>query len=43
LGIFQTVTFLEESFGVEVADEDIVPENFANLGAIVSLVSKRSP
>lgn len=38
LGIFQTVTHLEEVEGVEVADEDLVPENFASIRSIAALV-----
>lgn len=41
LGIFQTVTHLEETEGVEVADEDLVPENFASIRAIASLVTSK--
>jgi acyl carrier protein len=42
LGIFEMVTFLESDFGLELADDDLVSENFANIGAIVELIEKRS-
>lgn len=42
LGIFQVVTFLEEDLGVTVADEDLVPANFATIGAITRLASRRA-
>jgi acyl carrier protein len=41
LGIFQTVTHLEEVEGIEVADQDLVPENFASIRAIASLVTSK--
>ena len=34
LGIFQLVSFLEQSYGVRVRDEEIVLENFRSLNAI---------
>ena len=44
LGIFQTVTHLEQVEGVEVADEDLIPENFASIHSIATLVrSKQRP
>lgn len=41
LGIFQTVTYLEEVESVEVADEDLVPENFASIRSIAALVTSK--
>ena len=41
LGIFQTVTHLEEVEGVEVADEDLIPDNFASLRSIAALVTSK--
>ncbi len=38
LGIFQLVAFLEDSFRVRIADEDIVHENFQSIEAIENLV-----
>ena len=34
LGIFQLVSFLEQSYGVRVRDEEIVLENFKSINAI---------
>jgi acyl carrier protein len=31
MGILQLVAFIEEKYGIEVGDEDIVPENFKTL------------
>ena len=41
LGILQMVTFLEDDLGVEVEDDDLVPENFASVAAIAQLVGVR--
>jgi acyl carrier protein len=35
------VQFLEAECGVEIADEDLVPENFATIGAIVSFIDSK--
>lgn len=39
LGLFRLVTFLEDQ-GVEIADDDLVPDNFATLGDIVALTTR---
>lgn len=39
MGLFQLVTFLEEQ-GVEIADDDLVPDNFATLGSIMALTTR---
>jgi acyl carrier protein len=41
LGIFQTITHLEQTEGIEVADEDLIPENFASIRAIAALVASK--
>jgi acyl carrier protein len=38
MGITQTVVFLEERFGVEVEPEDLVPENFRSIDAMLAFV-----
>ena len=37
-GIFELVSFLEGEFGIEVADEEIVPEHFETVRLIASFV-----
>lgn len=37
-GIFELVTFLEETFGVKVEDEEIVPEHFETPAQIAAFV-----
>jgi acyl carrier protein len=41
MGIFQLVGFLEDEFGVEVGDEDLVVDNFASIDAINQLVERK--
>ena len=41
LGIFQLVAFLEERFGVAIADSDITPDNFGTIARIERLVAAR--
>jgi acyl carrier protein len=37
-GIFELVSFLEGEFGIQVADEEIVPENFETVRRIATFV-----
>ena len=39
MAIFETISFLEDQFGIEVQDDDLVPENFETIAAIARLVS----
>ena len=41
LAILKLVTFLEESCGIKVMDEDIVPENFQSLNSLVRFVEQK--
>jgi acyl carrier protein len=41
LGIFQVVSFLENSLGVEVRDEELIPDNFATIGSIARLADSK--
>lgn len=41
LGLFQLVSFVEEHFGVEVGDEELIPENFGTIGAITALIERK--
>jgi acyl carrier protein len=41
LTILKLVTFLEESCGIAVLDEDIVPENFRSVNSLVRFVEQR--
>ena len=41
MGIFRLVSFLEETFGVGVSDEEITAENFQTINAIQEFVSAK--
>ena len=41
IGVLEIVTFIEQEFPVQVSDEDLVPENFGSIAAIVSFVQRR--
>jgi acyl carrier protein len=42
LGVLQLVLFIEEQFGVEVPDEDVVFENFQSVSAIAEYLKTKS-
>ena len=41
MGVMTLVTFMEETFGIEIAEEDIVPENFQNLNSMVKFIEQK--
>lgn len=41
MGVIKLVVFLEKTFGIVVADEDVVPENFQSLNCIVNFVEQK--
>jgi acyl carrier protein len=41
LSILKLVMFIEERFGVKVGADEVVPENFETLGAIVEFVRQK--
>lgn len=43
-GLLELVNFLEERFGVEIDEEDIVPDHFGTIADMAALVeSKKQP
>ena len=40
-GAMELVTFLEEQFGIEVTDADLVPENLDTISAITAFVTRK--
>lgn len=40
-GVLELVMFLEESFGIKVRDEDLVPENLDSIDRIDRFVSRK--
>lgn len=41
LGIVELISFLESSYGIEVADDDLDPENFRSVACIVQFVERK--
>jgi acyl carrier protein len=41
LGLFELVGFVEQHLGVEVADEELLPENFATIATISRFVAAK--
>jgi acyl carrier protein len=42
MGILQLVNHLEETFGIRINDEDIVPDNFRSLRTLAELVMQKN-
>jgi acyl carrier protein len=40
-GVLELIMFLREKFGIEVADEDMVPENLDSVRNIVAFVARK--
>lgn len=40
-GILELVSFLEEKFGISVADEELVPENLDSIANVVAYLSRK--
>jgi acyl carrier protein len=40
-GFIELISFLEETFGIRIADEEMIPENLDSLGAIESYVNRK--
>ena len=40
LGLEQLITFLEDTFDIQIADEDTIEENFESLDAVTALVEE---
>ena len=43
LGVTQLVAFLEDRYGIEVTDDDLVPAHFRTLGAIEEFIGCKQP
>lgn len=41
LGIMKLILFLEENFGIKIADEDLTLENFRSIDTIYSLIEEK--
>lgn len=40
-GIFQLVRFMEEQFEIKVSDDELIPENFESINAIVRFINQK--
>ena len=40
-GILEIIMFLEEQFGIKVADSEMLPENLDSIGNIVRFIEKK--
>lgn len=38
LGLMKLISFMEETFAINILDEDVIPENFQSLNSMVRLV-----
>ena len=41
LGVVRLIVSLEKAFGIEVIDEEVVPENFQSLNSLVKFVEQK--
>ena len=41
LGLMKLIAFMEETFGIKIMDDEIVPENFQSLNSMVTLVERQ--
>ncbi len=41
LGVLEIVTFIEKDLGVQLTDDELVPEHFTSIATIADLVSRR--
>jgi len=42
LGVLDVVGFLEQTFNVKIDDDELTPDNFANIKRLVSFVQRKS-
>ncbi len=40
MGVIKTVAFCEETFGIEIRDEEVLPENFESMRALSRLIKR---
>lgn len=41
LGVLELVTFVEEEFNLQVADEEIVPDNFDSVNRLADYINRK--
>lgn len=40
-GILELINFVEETFGIKVSDEEMLPENFDSVDAVTAFVARK--
>ena len=43
MGIMELVTFVDESFGITVEDEEVVPDNFDSVSRLAAYIRRKAP
>jgi acyl carrier protein len=43
LGILELISFIEDTFGIKVSDEEILPENLDSIGGISRFILRKLP
>ncbi|QDU24189.1 acyl carrier protein [Urbifossiella limnaea] len=43
MGVLELVTFVEDTFGVRVADDEVVPANLDSIAGVAALVRRKLP
>lgn len=43
LGVLDLVAFLESEFGLQVSDDDLLPQNFRSIESMVRFAEQRKP
>lgn len=41
LGLLRLIIFIEEEFGIEVCDEEVIPENFQTINDIQAFIQRK--
>ncbi len=41
LGIMTLLSFIEERFSIQIASEDLMPENFSSISAVAGLIERQ--
>jgi acyl carrier protein len=43
VGVLELVAFVEDTFAIEVPDEEIVPDNFDSISRLATFIERRTP
>jgi acyl carrier protein len=42
-GILEIISFLEQEFGIQIADEEMIPDNLDSVSKITRFIGKKKP